>query len=140
MSAHTLAARYTRGSGGEVGLGGRGQELLGPADGLEALEHHGDERGVGRDRRRRRQVVVVGWPIGTPARRSANSRVHPVEGDALLGAVPPLPRGRGLGGEVRRVQVPHLVGDALPVELLLAELTDRLEQAVPGLARRPAPR
>ena len=122
------------GEGGEVGLDGRWQELLGPADGLEALEHHGDERGVGRDRRRRRQVVVVGGPSeGGP--QVGELPVHPIEGDALLGAVPPLPRGGGLGGEVRRVQVPHLVGDALPVELVLAEVTDRLEQAVPGLPR-----
>ena len=53
------------------------------------------------------------WPIGRPARRSASSRSTQSRAPTLLGAVPPLPRGRGLGREVRRVEVPHLVGDAL---------------------------
>ena len=89
---------------------------------------------MGRDRDGERELVVVGGPPEAGP-KVGELALHPVERLPLLRSVPPLPRGRGLGREVGRVEVPHLVGGALAVELLLAELADRLEQAVPGLAR-----
>ena len=78
---------------------------------------------------------------GAPAERGAEVRElgrHPVDRVAEPGSVPLVPPRGHLAREVGGVPIARAVEVAELGQLVLGELTDRLEEAVPDRARDPA--
>ncbi len=109
-----------------IGVSGRFEDLLGPADRFEPLTEETQLGGMSGDRHGSDEIGLIDGPSETGP-QVGQLGIHPLDGAAEERPVRRVELGDDLGREVGGVTIPQIVGGAGGGQLLSGELADRLQ-------------